>query len=127
MGVRQHFLRFVPNETWRHQNAAGFAHDSTLGFADMPGFRAGTCRDFPVFDLRERTPLPLVERPLVVMDATLFAHLRLGVEEATRRAAQIVDACRDYGGSPVILYHNSMLSGRRSRIHYADVVNQITR
>ena len=61
-GVRQHYLRFDAAVTWRNQAAAGLDYDSTLGFAEANGFRAGTTREFPVFDLRGHKPLKLRER-----------------------------------------------------------------
>ncbi|HEX5824810.1 MAG TPA: polysaccharide deacetylase family protein, partial [Candidatus Limnocylindrales bacterium] len=58
-GVRQHYLRFQNPETWNGHEAAGFAHDSTLGYADAVGFRAGTSREYPLFDVRGARPLAL--------------------------------------------------------------------
>ena len=58
-GGRQHYLRFVVPETWRHYASAGLAYDATLAHADQPGFRCGTCYDFPAYDLEQRRALPL--------------------------------------------------------------------
>ena len=46
-GVRQHYLRLRIPETWQVQRDAGFRYDTTLGYPDTPGFRAGT--GFPFF------------------------------------------------------------------------------
>ena len=40
--VRQHYLRWRPDVTWRAQAGAGLKMDETLGFADGLGYRAGT-------------------------------------------------------------------------------------
>ena len=61
-GVRQHFLRLDVPLTWRCHEAAGLDHDSTLGYADRVGFRAGTSREYPLFDLVARQRLRLRER-----------------------------------------------------------------
>jgi hypothetical protein len=106
VGIRQHFLRFRP-DTWRHQDAAGLAHDSTVGYADRIGFRAGTCREFPVFDLRARERLALRERPLIVMDRTLYDYMALGPDAAAARTRSIVDTCRHVRGDAVLLVHNT--------------------
>ena len=42
-GGRQHYLRWRTPDTFRNWEAAGMKYDSTLGFADMPGFRCGIC------------------------------------------------------------------------------------
>ena len=84
-GGRQHYLRFAVPETWRHYASAGLSYDATLAHADQPGFRCGTCYDFPVYDLEQRCPLPLRERPLTVMELTLLdgEYLGLAAEQAT--------------------------------------------
>jgi len=123
-GVRQHYLRFDNPQTWRGQDAAGFDHDSTLGFAEHIGFRMGTCREYPVFDLLARRALKLRERPLLVMDAT-FWYMDVGPEEAALRTRAVVDRCRYHGGDAVLLVHNSSLLGARRRAQYAALVAAI--
>jgi hypothetical protein len=126
-GVRQHFLRFEAPQTWRLQDLAGLDHDSTIGFADRVGFRAGTCREYPVFDLVERERLRLCERPLLLMDATLFEYLRLSPSDAASKACDIIAACRRHNGDAVILYHNSSLVGTQRRSHFRDVLEEFAR
>jgi hypothetical protein len=126
-GVRQHYLRFDNPRTWRNHEAAGFEHDSTLGYADDVGFRAGTCREYPTFDLLEARRLELRERPLVVMDATLLVYLGLDPDAAAERARAIVAACRRHQGDAVLLYHNSTLAGSRLRDHYTRLVADLAR
>jgi uncharacterized protein DUF7033 len=121
-GVRQHFLRFENPETWRSQEAAGLDHDSTLGFADHVGFRAGTCREYPAFDLLGRRKLKLREHPLLVMDTTFFAYMALDLDEAAARTRALVDLCRRHSGDAVLLIHNSSLAGARRRAQYRDLV-----
>src|SRR5438105_1699991 len=65
-GGRQHFLRWAP-PLWPAYERAGLAYDTSLSFADRPGFRAGICCEYPVFDLKGRRTLRLRERPLVAM------------------------------------------------------------
>jgi hypothetical protein len=121
-GVRQHFLRFQNPQTWRSQEAAGLDHDSTVGFADQVGFRTGTCREYPVFELLERRKLRLREHPLLVMDATLVYYMDLDLDEAAARTRAIVDICRRHNGDAVLLFHNSSLAGARQRAFYHELV-----
>jgi peptidoglycan/xylan/chitin deacetylase (PgdA/CDA1 family) len=126
-GVRQHYLRFEAPQTWRNQESAGLEHDSTLGFAERVGFRAGTCREYPVFDLLDRRRLGLRERPLVVMDGTLFEYMGLDLDAAALRIRAVVGACRQHRGDAVLLYHNTTLAGDRNQAHYREIVEELVR
>jgi peptidoglycan/xylan/chitin deacetylase (PgdA/CDA1 family) len=117
LGVRQHFLRFRNPDTWQAQEAAGLAYDSTLGYAEAIGFRAGTCREFPVFDLGARQRLALRERPLLLMDRTLDDYLSLGRDAAIDQTLSIVRTCRQLGGTAILLFHNSGTMARDGRAY----------
>ena len=56
-GGRQHFLRWENPTTWRAWDSAGIHYDSSLGFHDAVGFRCGTCREYPTYDLIRRQAL----------------------------------------------------------------------
>lgn len=122
-GGRAHYLRWEPRESWLAWQQAGFSYDSTVGFAEAPGFRCGTCREFPVFDLAGDQPLPgLVERPLIAMDVTFSSYQRLSIEatyEAIRKYGQI---CRQFDGNMSLLWHNNNLITQDQRNLYKDVV-----
>jgi peptidoglycan/xylan/chitin deacetylase (PgdA/CDA1 family) len=126
-GGRQHYLRFSAPETWRHYVSAGLAYDATLAHADQPGFRCGTCYDFPVYDLEQRRPLPLRERPLTVMEVTLLddGYLGLTLEAARERIVRLAAACRRFKGTFRLLWHNYALAGRARRQAYQTTVAEI--
>jgi hypothetical protein len=124
-GVRQHYLRFEVPVTWRNQGAAGLAYDSTLGFADVNGFRAGTCREYPVFDLLGHTRLELRERPLIVMDAASDEYLAMDFTGAAAGVQALVAECRRHDGDAVLLYHNSSLPGSTQRAHYRELIESL--
>jgi hypothetical protein len=69
---RMHYLRGRFHHLARHLAAVGVEIDSTSGFAAFPGFRSGTCAEFPVFDLAERRQMALIERPFYCMDDSLL-------------------------------------------------------
>jgi hypothetical protein len=106
---RQHFLRGETPATWRLWEENGLEHDSTLGFADEPGFRCGTCREFPLFDLERRRELSVRERPLVAMDVSVTAerYLGLGGDAAFAVFKRLKDACRAVSGDFTFLWHNT--------------------
>ena len=126
-GGRQHYLRFAVPETWRHYAAAGLSYDATLAHADQPGFRCGTCYDFPAYDLEQRRPLPLRERPLTVMELTLLdrEYLGLAAEQAYQRIARLAAVCRRFNGRFSLLWHNNALLTRARQRLYEAVVAEL--
>lgn len=105
--VRQHYLRFVYPDTWRHQAAQGFFVDSTLGFAEQEGFRNGCCHPFLPWDAEAREPLPIWEVPLTVMDGTLAHYRGLPTDAAEQRIADLLDIAAASHGVAVMLFHNT--------------------
>ena len=85
--------------------------DSTMGYAGAVGFRCGTCYPFPVFNVLTRKELNLVERPLSVMDVSLFSEAYMGLTqvEALVKVREIVKTVRLFEGEFVLLWHNSNL------------------
>ena len=112
-GGRQHYLRFENPTTWQAWADAGLAYDSTVGFAEAPGFRCGVCYPYTVFNLSTRRALPLVERPLIVMDKTIIEDL--AEEEAVSAVSELRERCRRYGGELQLLWHNARLASSRER------------
>jgi hypothetical protein len=117
-GGRQHYLRWENPSTWENWETAGLDYDSTVGFADRIGFRLGTSHEFPVFHLRRRQPLRLRERPLLIMDRTLFDYMRLSHDEAEDAVLEIAGECRRAKGTLTLLWHNSTLPMAAQRRWY---------
>jgi len=113
-GGRQHYLRFRAPETWRAAATAGLAHDATLGYADAPGYRAGTRREYPVYDLLEDRPLELRERPLAVMDVTLSRYQGLALARLPGRLRELAGGAAPLGGPLRLLVHNNEPLARRA-------------
>lgn len=118
-GGRQHYLRWNPASSWRDWEEAGLAYDSTLGWADTVGFRCGTCREYPVFALRERRSLKLRERPLIAMDVALTEYQRLEEDTILEQLTGAAALCRRVGGDFSLLWHNDGVATRAARAFYA--------
>ncbi|MNZ41698.1 hypothetical protein D3C78_592530 [compost metagenome] len=119
-GGRQHFLRWRAPDTWQHWEDAGLHYDSTLGYADRPGFRCGTCYEYPVFNLHTRKRLRLRERPLIVMEQSLIhsQYEGLNPEQAFEVIHSLYRQCVKHGGEFTLLWHNSNLVRSRDRRLY---------
>jgi hypothetical protein len=122
-GGRQHYLRWENPSTWENWDRAGLDYDSTVGFADRIGFRLGTCHEFPAFHLPERRALRLRERPLLVMDRTLFDYMGLSPQEAEDAVLEVARECRRANGTLTLLWHNSTLPKASLRRWYAALID----
>jgi hypothetical protein len=122
--ARQHFLRWTNPLTWKNLEDIGLDYDSTLSFADHVGFRCGTCMEFPVFNLKERRPINLRERPLIVMDTTLIdqRYMALSPRQILERFKRLSDVVRSYNGSLILLWHNSNLAQVWQKQLYVEIM-----
>ena len=108
-GVRMHWLYFT-EQSPQYLEAAGFDYDSTWGYNDAVGYRAGTSQVFR-FPQTER----LLELPLSIMDTALFysGRMDLSPEEAFQRCREVVDNARRFGGALVVNWHDRSLAPER--------------
>lgn len=122
--ARQHYLRWHPR-TPKLLCEAGAGSDWSMGYQDQPGFRAGTSRIYPWFDLETGEKIGIDIHPLVLMDATLLSPGYLGknAEEALRLGLRLRDRCFRVGGSFSILWHNHNLPGKRERDLFQNLVS----
>jgi hypothetical protein len=107
-GGRQHYLRWSP-ETWLDWEACGLSYDSSLGFADQFGFRAGTAVPYRPWSLREDREINLIEVPLILMDCTPLKYMKLVREEALHRLQTLIQRIARTGGVFTLLWHNTPL------------------
>lgn len=125
-GGRQHYLRFMGCDTWRMWDEAGLEYDSTVAFNKVSGFRLGTAREFPVYDLLRRKELALRERPLIVMGCTLLGYEGAAPQEAFDRACRYAQHVRKYGGNMTLLWHNSYLETPKKREMFSQLLKHLS-
>lgn len=106
LGGRQDFLRWSP-DIWSQWDSLGLAYDSSVGFADRIGFRAGTASPFRPWLLREQREANLIEIPLLAMDGTLFSYMKLKPEDALAELRRLAALCRAFGGVFTLLWHHT--------------------
>jgi hypothetical protein len=107
-GGRQHYLRWS-TQTWRDWESCGLRYDSSVGFADQIGFRAGTSFPFRPWCWAENRELNLVEVPLILMDCTPVKYMRLDIHEGLKRIRALVRRVEETGGVFTLLWHNTPL------------------
>jgi hypothetical protein len=116
-GHRYHYLRVDPHRNLAPLVRAGLAYDTSLGFADAPGFRAGIAHPFRPWDLERDAPLDLVEIPLAAMDVTFSEeqYLGLSASAAERRLLDLVEWAGRHGGGFSVLWHTDRYDPATSR------------
>ena len=108
-GVRMHWLYSAPESPARLE-AAGFAYDSTCGYNDAVGFRAGTAQVFRPFGCRR-----LLELPLSIMDSALLFpnRMNLASSQAARLMLRVITSAARFGGVLVVNWHDRSLAPER--------------
>jgi hypothetical protein len=121
---RQHYLRLRFPDTPRLLLENGIREDWSLGFAERPGFRAGTARPFPWYDLSKESATDLLLVPFQSMDVTYRTYLGLDPEAAELEQARLLDALGPLGGELVSIWHNNSFSEKEPWIGWRQVYRQ---
>ncbi|MBN2664066.1 MAG: polysaccharide deacetylase family protein [Bacteroidales bacterium] len=108
--ARQHFLRFKIPETWQYINNLNIKYDSSIGYTNTSGFRAGSCYEYSVFDIKNRIKLNLIERPLIFME-TVSQKTYSEISDFKNHLLMLKNIVKKYNGQFVILWHNSNING----------------
>jgi len=108
-GVRMHWLYFNA-ESPALLEKAGFTYDSTVGYNETVGYRAGTTQVYKSINVSH-----LLELPMHVMDTALFypAHLGLSSEEATKRVGALIENVMKWGGVLTFNWHDRSIAPER--------------
>ncbi|HEY3766289.1 MAG TPA: polysaccharide deacetylase family protein [Gaiellales bacterium] len=116
-GMRFHYLRHDTHATLPEVERLGFAYDSSQGYGDAIGLRAGFSFTYRPYSLADDRPLELVELPLAVMDATLAEERYLGLTpaEGLDRTLRLLERVADIGGTVSILWHTDRFSREYAR------------
>lgn len=101
-GIRMHWL-LRERDTASTLERAGFAYDSTCGYNETVGYRAGTSQVF-----RSPGTQDFLELPLHIQDGALFYSQRLDLTEsaAMERCGRVIGDARQNGGVLTLLWHD---------------------
>lgn len=108
-GYRTHYLHFDYQKSFSILEKAGIQYDSTLGYWENIGFRAGISFPFFPFNIAENRPFRVLEIPLIVMDTTLYSKkaMNLSVAQASRNLRRLIDRAAKYQSHLSLLWHNN--------------------
>ncbi|RUO19621.1 hypothetical protein CWE08_09315 [Aliidiomarina iranensis] len=121
LGGRMHYLRWEHPTTLKGWEQAGMTYDSSLSYADLPGFRSGTCYEYPAFNPETQEQYKLRIRPLIAMECTVMAERYMGLgtgEAAYAKFQQLKESCRAVNGCFTLLWHNSQFESKEEMVLY---------
>ena len=108
---RNHYLRLKSNTQLDALVNAGIKEDFTIGFADSPGFRMGTCRPVRYINPETLQVKDLILHPLTMMDGSFSQYSKMDYTQAYEMACKLIDQVKKHGGELVMLWHNSEVKG----------------
>ena len=122
IGVRTHWL-YYDQQSPVALEKAGAAYDSTVGYNQTVGYRAGTTQVYKPLEASR-----LLELPLHVMDTALFysAYLGLSPRQARTLLGRMVDNVVQFGGCFTVNWHDrSVVPERLWDACYRDLVQDL--
>lgn len=124
VSCRNHYLRFKTPYTWRKLRNAGILCDTTLGYSDANGFRAGTAYGFIPFDAYSNNIIDIYEVPLILMDIVVMEK-NIPFEDKWTEIKGLIDSIAKYRGTASILWHQCMLARREYLDMYERILDYI--
>jgi hypothetical protein len=121
-GIRMHWLYFDKRSPAVCESL-GIAYDSSVGYNETVGYRAGTSQVYRPIGAER-----LLELPLHIMDTALFfpACLNLSFAEARMVVGRIIDYAVQFGGVVTINWHDRSLAPERLwRDFYVDLLAEL--
>ncbi len=106
---RQHFLKFTLPETYNSLLNAGISEDYSMGFPSMPGFRAGTCKPFYFYNLKNEKATDLKIFPVTFMEGS-FIKSKTDPVLASQQIFNLIKEVRNVNGTFISIWHNHTVS-----------------
>jgi hypothetical protein len=108
-GIRMHWLYFDAHAPEKLE-AAGYVYDSTFGYNQTVGYRAGASQVF-----KPLTTKNLLELPMLVMDTALFypSYLNLSPSQADEKVSPLIANAVQFGGVFTVNWHDRSLAPER--------------
>jgi len=108
-GIRMHWLYF-DSQAPSTLEKAGFSYNSTVGYNEAIGYRAGTAQVFKHPNVDR-----LLELPLHIMDTALFypSYMNLSDDEARAAMLPLIENVTRFGGVLTINWHDRSLGPER--------------
>lgn len=121
---RFHYLRQSIPYSYYPLMRAGITQEYSMGYADKPGFRAGTCTPYPFFDLFDNTAKNLKIFPFAIMDKSLLNIVRYDPNQAFELVKRLVQVIKNVNGNFVSVWHIDHLAQNNPGISLMDILEK---
>lgn len=112
---RQHYLRFGWPKTYQQLVQNGILEEYSMGFAERPGFRAGTCTPFLFFNLEKNEAAKMKIFPLCIMESIFRDSMVMPVKNALFHFIQYYEAVKNVQGHFICIWHNDTLQYNKNK------------
>jgi len=110
--TRYHYLRTCTTDDFQALADMGITDDFSMGFAQLAGFRMGTCRPIKWINPLTKTVTNLTLHPLTVMDNSLSEYMKLDAEDSYLYVKDLIEQSVYHGGEISLLWHNSNFANK---------------
>ena len=124
---RQHFLKLQFPNTYFKLIEAGITEDYSMAFPDRTGFRAGTCKPFYFYDLKNEEITNLRIFPVTCMEVTFMNYEKLTPEKALVKILNLMQIVYHYRGTFIPIWHNENLASSGKGSAWKNVHEQMIR
>ena len=116
---RNHFLNNREPEDFEHLISSGITDDFSMGYADMAGFRLGTCKAVKWINPAKRELTELRLHHLTIMDVTLSEkrYMFMNAHDAFQYCESLIRTVRNFHGEISLLWHNNSVEKQASSYH----------
>jgi len=127
---RHHYLDTREPQDMQTLIDVGITDDFTLGYADVAGFRLGTCRPVKWINPNTRQVTPLTLHPLTIMDSTLSdkRYMYMNSHDAYEYCIRLINMVESWNGELVLLWHNTTVEDTPQSYHrklYQDIIKYL--
>lgn len=121
---RNHYLRFSVPNSWKVLRDSGICCDSTIGYSDKNGFRAGTVKAFLPYDVINNEIIDIYEVPLAVMDGIVMSE-NISFNNKWMKIKEIIDQGIKFNGTFSILWHDYVISNKEYKDMYIKILEYL--
>lgn len=116
---RNHYLNNREPEDFEWLLKSDITGDFSMGYADMAGFRLGTCRSVHWINPATRELTNLILHPLTIMDVSLSdkRYMYMNAHDAYNYCSHLISTIEKFNGELSLLWHNDSCEKKPSGYH----------